>query len=231
MIERLVHGLRVITAAAGPHAVEHLLERGHVVGHVPAAHEVRIAAIAVGHQAQADVRVGRQLADLTHDALQRLTQLVDFIAHRAGGIDHEHQVQLRACRQCGIGHHHLQGVLLPALQRCANRLAASAHLHLVAGAVAVIECIGVQPHLATGIGARPHPCAVAGTHRHFGIGHRASLCIHHFQALSHADVTAQLLGFVVPLQELPEAAEVGVVIDHAGGDRRLLLTHGGRGRG
>ncbi|MNN35019.1 hypothetical protein D3C81_1488560 [compost metagenome] len=88
----------------------------------------------------------------------------------------------------------------------------------------------MQPHLATGIGARPHPRAAAGTHRHFGIGHRAPLRIHHAQALAHADVAAQPLRFFMPLQELQEAAEVGVVINHACGDRRLLLlTHGGRG--
>jgi hypothetical protein len=107
-----------------------------------------------------------------------------------------------------------------------------AHSHFVHLAARGVEGVGVQPGAAGRVGARPHGGTVRGLHRHLGIGHAHAACVAHLQqvALAHIACAVRHWG---ALAELKIGREVGVVVDHAGGDHLLLrpgALNGWRGR-
>lgn len=88
--------------------------------------------------------------------------------------------------------------------------------------VAGVEGVGMEPHAAAGIGARPHRVAARAQHRHFGVADGASARVAHLQQVAGAHVALA----VVDARAVPEReirGEVRVVVHDAGGDRRRGL--------
>jgi hypothetical protein len=110
-------------------------------------------------------------------------------------------------------------VLLVALQEGRALPAVHAHgdfVHLAAPGV--VEGIRMQPGAPARVGAGPHGGTVRRLHGDFGVGHHGAACIAHLQQVALADVALAVddLGAAAEGQVF---AEVGVVVDHAGGDR------------
>ena len=206
----------------GLHIGELPLEGAQVVGEIMRAGDESIAAVAVGHQAVADVGLARQLRDLLRHRAHRILQLGDLVAHRAGGVDQKDQIEAHRCAQAG-SQPHLHGLRLPTHQHGTALYAALAHGHTQRAFVVEAgrqKRARVQPHTAGGVGASPHHRLgdTGPLHRDLGIVHRVALRISHLEQVAFADVALAHRQVGVALAVGEVLAEVGVVVDHAGGD-------------
>ena len=209
-----VHGLGLVAAAAGLQLVQHLLESVQVAGEVVAAQHEGVGLVAVSHQAKAGVGAAGQASHFVGNGVQGGLELGDFVAHGAGGVDHEHQIQARAGGWRGGAQGDVHRAGLAALEHGFGGGLALAHVHFIQLAGLGVEGVGGDPGAAACVGACPHGGAAAGAHGHLRIRHGLGAYV--ARAVLH-------LGAIAEGQVL---RKVGVVVHHTGGDGFLRKLQG-----
>ena len=91
--ERLVERLRVVAAAVGDDLGERGAEGLHVGREVEGAGDEGVALVAVDRHREAHVRAALEGGDAGGDGVDARLEPIDLVAHRAGGVEQEQDVE------------------------------------------------------------------------------------------------------------------------------------------